>query len=110
MSCRISSTHAADGLSVHARIPALQDLTGPIHLFRGVRCRRRLALDFRQGDKEQCFPSLETIAKDTGLHRSRASESIPVLEETRVLEVERKMGAAIRERAWCTRNGAEDRI
>ncbi|HUS44726.1 MAG TPA: helix-turn-helix domain-containing protein [Phycisphaerae bacterium] len=50
------------------------------------------ALDYRQWNKADCFPSMATIAKDTGLNPDTVNEAVKRLEKARLLTVERSEG------------------
>ena len=50
------------------------------------------AIDYRQRDKADCFPSLSTLAKDVGVNRDTAAEGIRRLENARLLTVVRAQG------------------
>lgn len=52
------------------------------------------ALDFRQRDKPDCFPSQARIAKDTGLNRDTVNEAIRRLENAGLLTVRRAKGGS----------------
>jgi len=54
------------------------------------------ALDYRQRDKDNCFPSLARIAEDVGVNRDTACTSIKRLEEKRLLTVQRAFGETSR--------------
>lgn len=56
-----------------------------------------MAINYRQGRNENCWPSYDTIAGDLGISRRQAINSVRKLRKAKLIEVEKRITG---EKAW----------